>query len=344
MNQLISKKQFYLVNAALLLLIGSILFLKAAPTASFVEQLGPLLAVYLISSFAYYLLQYIHNSLHLILLILGVIMSYWILGTFFIIILERFFRVEEHYTLHEFAVFLSINWVFTLDAMLWSIGYSTVFYLLKVNNKLNATEMKTASLEKALYQSDLNTLRKEINPHFLFNAMNSIAMKVRLKENKTAVAMIAALNDLLRLSLKKGDEKLITVSYELELLQKYLLIEQQRFGDTTKIDIAVDQKILDRKIPELILQPLVENAFKHNNAQNSAFRTVRISGEKTAKGLAFYVYNSTSGSSRVNFTSQGVGLPNVVHRLRRIYGTDFRFQSYNEENGIVFKISIPEIP
>ncbi len=343
MNQLLSNRQFYPLNAAGLVVIGGMLFLKAPATESIPASLGPLLAVYLISSFAFYLVQYTYRRRQITLLILGSILFYWLFGTFFIIILERFFRVEERYTLLEYREFLLVNWTFTLDAVLWAIGYSAILYIIRVNNRLSATELKTISLEKELYRSDLNTLRKEVNPHFLFNAMNGIAMKVRLKENKTAVAMIAALNDLLRLSLKKGDEKLISVAEEVELLQKYLLIETQRFGDTTSIDIQINQNIYQEKIPELILQPLVENAFKHGSAQSPEIRTVRVTGEQSPDGLVFSVYNSATNSSKVNFSNQGVGLPNVVHRLRRIYGTDFRFQSFNNEDGVVFKISIPKV-
>ena len=319
------------------------MFLKASPTASIVADLGPLLAVYLISSFAFYLVQFTYRRRQLAWLVLGSLLLYWLLGTFFIIILERFFRVEERYTLLRYPEFLLENWTFILDALLWIIGYSAILYIIRMNDRLNATELKTITLEKELYSSDLNTLRKEINPHFLYNAMNGIAMKVRLKENKTAVSMIAALNDLLRLSLKKGDEKLITVAEEVDLLRKYLLIEKERFGDTTRINIRIDESINQDKIPELILQPLVENAFKHGSVQAQDLRTVRVTGERTSDRLVFSVYNSASNRTKVNFSNQGVGLPNVVHRLRRIYGTNFRFQSFNNEEGVVFRISIPEV-
>ncbi|MFY0686032.1 MAG: histidine kinase [Cyclobacteriaceae bacterium] len=343
MNQLVTKKHFYSLNMASLVVIGTILFLKAIPTVSLAAGLGPLLAVYLISTFAFYLTQFTYRRTHHVLLIIGSIIFYWLLATFFIIILERFFRIEERFTLLQYREFLLENWTFTMDAMLWVVGYSAILYIIRISDRLRATELKTINLEKELYQSDLNTLRKEINPHFLFNAMNGIAMKVRLKENKTAVSMIAALNDLLRLSLKKGDEKLITVAEEVGLLQKYLLIESHRFGDATRIDIRIDETIYQEQIPELILQPLVENAFKYGGVQIQETLIVRVTGERTSDGLVFSVYNSISNGITVNFSNQGVGLPNVVHRLRRIYGTQFRFQSFQDEAGIVFRIRIPEV-
>jgi len=342
-NRLLSKKHFYTLNAIGLVMIGSILFLKASPPQTFAAVLAPILAVFLISSFVFYLAQFTYRLGHIVLMILGAVLFYWVSGTFFIIILERFFREEEHYSLTEYSEFLIENWTFLLDGVLWVIGYSAILYIIRVRDRLSATEFKVATLEKELYRSDLNTLRKEINPHFLYNAMNAIAMKVRLKENKTAVSMIAALNDLLRLSLKKGDEQLITVAEEMELLQKYLLIERERFGEDTTIEILIDELILDVKIPELILQPLVENAFKHGSVLTQEQRTIRVSGERTSFGIVFSVYNTASNRTNINFSNQGVGLPNVVHRLRRIYGTGFRFQSFNNDEGIVFRISIPEV-
>ncbi len=342
MKQLSSKKHFYSINAISLIVIGGILFLKASPVQTFASILALVLAIFLISSLAFYLVQYTHRTGHYVLLMLGAIIIYWLLSTFFIIILERFFREEERYTLVEYPQFLIQNRTFVLDAILWVTGYTAILYIFRIKDRLSATELKVANLEKELYRADLNTLRKEINPHFLYNAMNGIAMKVRLGENKSAVSMIAALNDLLRLSLRKGDEKLINVAEEVVLLQKYLLIEKERFGEDTTIDMLIDESIYQEKIPELILQPLVENAFKHSSIQNQEKRTIRVTGERTSFGIVFSIYNTASNKTNINFSNQGVGWPNVVHRLRKICGTAFRFQSFNSEEGIVFRISIPE--
>ena len=268
--------------------------------------------------------------------------GHWILSSLLLILLERFFRIEEHYSLTELPRLIQENWTTLLDGILWFALYQMTFYLLELQVKTNSLNERIRELEKELHQTDLVNLRKEINPHFLFNAMNGIAMKVRLKENKTAVVMIAALNNLLRLSLSKSQEQLITIQQELELLDNYLLIEKHRFGEQVQVIIDFPETINTHKIPELILQPLVENAFKHGLTQNQELQHIRVSGRVVDQEIILSVFNTKSKSVNFNFARSGVGLPNIVHRLRRIYQTNFKFQSFNEEHGIAFTITIPK--
>lgn len=268
--------------------------------------------------------------------------GHWILSSLLLILLERFFRIEEHYPLTGLPMLIRENWITLLDGILWFLLYQITFHLLELKAKAHSLDERIHDLEKELHQSDLVNLRKEINPHFLFNAMNGIAMKVRLKENKTAVAMIAALNNLLRLSLSKSQEQLITIQQELELLNNYLLIERHRFGDQVQVTIDFPESIHTLKIPELILQPLVENAFKHSLTQNQELQHIRVSGRVVDQEIILSVFNTKSKSVNFNFARSGVGLPNIVHRMRRIYQTNFKFQSFNEEHGIAFIITIPK--
>lgn len=244
----------------------------------------------------------------------------------------------------DFPRLIHHNWTLCLDGLIWFGAYLLVLSYLDQSTKLRSVEERNQELEKELNTTSLNSLRKEINPHFLFNAMNGIAMKVRLKENKVAVSMIVALNDLLRLSLTKSNDELIPIYQELALLDNYLLIEKHRFGEQAMIDIDFPEEIRLLKVPELILQPLVENAFKHGFNQDENLQQIRISGQLMEQQLKLSVYNTRSGISNFNFARSGVGLPNIVHRLRRIYQTDFKFQSFSEEHGIAFTITLPIRP
>tara|TARA_Y100000310_G_C20689893_1_gene821542 strand:+ start:2967 stop:3860 length:894 start_codon:yes stop_codon:yes gene_type:complete len=266
----------------------------------------------------------------------------WLLTSLFILILERFFRTNEHYSLNDLPQLINQNWVLLVDGLLWFILYQIVFSWLNYKQKTEALETRIQDLEKEISQADLIYLRKEINPHFLFNAMNGIAMKVRLKENKAAVAMIAALNNLLRLSLSKSKEQLITLHQELELLDSYLLIEKHRFGDHVQVEIDFPEETRSKKVPELILQPLVENAFKHGLSLNQELQHISISGKLSNEQIILSVFNTKSNGVNFNFAKSGIGLPNIVHRLRRIYNTNFKFQSFNEEHGIAFTITLPQ--
>lgn len=171
--------------------------------------------------------------------------------------------------------------------------------------------------------------------------MNGIAMKVRLGESKVAVNMIAALNDLLRLALTKGGSRSIPLSEELELLDKYLTIERTRFDEEVQIDMNIKKEVMNAKVPQLILQPLVENAFKHGVKENIIDQVIRITGSRENDHLVLTVFNTSKNHTMLIEESSGIGLPNTVQRLRQLYGTNFRFHSNMTKSGVAFTITIP---
>lgn len=258
-----------------------------------------------------------------------------------ILLLERFFALHEHYDLLTFPSYFSTSWHYALDGILWYWAYVMLCLFFHTQSQIALERERLKQTKAALLQSDLKTLRNEINPHFLFNAMNTIAMKVRLSENKTAVSMIAGLNDLLRTVLSKNNGQLIPLSTELSLLEKYLSIEKIRFGNQVEIHIEFADLLLPAKVPQMLLQPLVENAFKHGIQETLALQQISISGKKINNNLELSVYNTAPESMLLIDSHRGIGLPNIIHRLRRHYGTDFRFQSLNSEHGIAFIITIP---
>jgi two-component system, LytTR family, sensor kinase len=214
---------------------------------------------------------------------------------------------------------------------------------LQTRERLSFEMQRSETIQKELAASDLSALRTELNPHFLFNAMNSIAMKVRLKENKLAVAMIASLNDLLRSVLSRTRGKTVPLSEEINLLNKYLMIEKVRFGEQVEVTQDFGNDLLASHVPQMILQPLVENAFKHGVKDNLSQQRVSITAERENGSLVLTVFNTTEKMQRFDTFdgASGIGLPNVVHRLRRHYGTDFRFQSMSSGTGIAFRITLP---
>lgn len=216
-----------------------------------------------------------------------------------------------------------------------------VFAWIRAQLKWVSVVESNQQLDKELSKVDLKALDQEMSPHFLFNAMNGITMKVRMEQNSEAVNMIAALTDLLRLNLSKKGDYQITVQEELELLNKYLLIEKNRFGDHFKLRMDFPEEFMQAKVPRLMLQPLVENAFKHGMNHQYEEMVVRVEGKTSGEYLVLSVYNSQVDHSIINYVNSNVGLPNIVRRLRIFYGTDFQFQSLSAPDGVVFKISIP---
>lgn len=263
-----------------------------------------------------------------------------------ILVLERFFRLPEHYSLSRIGDYLLSYWPYAIEGLLWYWLYTGVLLFAFNQKKLKEEKKKLQEIEQELVASQLNMLRTELNPHFLFNAMNSIAMKVRLKENTHAVSMIAALNDLLRVVLSRKKEKMIGLKEEIEILDKYLSIEKTRFGEQVEIQLSFPEHLHKARVPQLILQPLVENAFKHGIKESLSKQVISVSAEAEENFLVLRIYNTSAAGYRVISADYagGIGLSNVIHRLRRLYGTNFRFQAVTLDKGVEFRISLPYRP
>lgn len=298
----------------------------------------------MLSSLTFHLKDRIFTLPKVLVAVLLFSISHWILTGFLEVLLTRFFRLPETYTLRAFSVYLLDHHTLLLDGAIWFVSYMVLFGWIRSQQKLTGLSEVNQELEKELGQTDLKALNQEMSPHFLFNAMNGITMKIRMKQNHDAVNMMAALTELLRLNLSKKDDLQITVQEEIELLNKYLLIEKARFGEHFTLNMDFPDELMNVKVPRLILQPLVENAFKHGMTHQLEEMVVRIEGKESQGKLVLSVYNSQVDHSNINFVNSNIGLPNIVHRLRRFYGTDFQFQSLSLRDGVVFNISIPKKP
>ncbi len=312
-------------------------------SASFIQwPAGNCLSVLALSSLTFHLKDRILTLPKLLISALAFSVCHWMLTGFLAILLTRFFRLPETYTLRAFEVYLTDHYTLILDGFMCFVIYMILFGWIRAQQRLMSLSEANQELEKELRQTDLKALNQEMSPHFLFNAMNGITMKIRMQQNQDAVNMVAALTDLLRLNLSKKGDMQITVQEEIELLDKYLLIEKTRFGENFSLKMDFSDELMPVKVPRLILQPLVENAFKHGMGHQLEEMIVRIEGIASGDYLILSVYNSQVDHSNINFVNSNIGLPNIVHRLRRFYGTDFQFQSLSLQDGVVFKIRIPK--
>lgn len=207
------------------------------------------------------------------------------------------------------------------------------------------TKLKTSV--KDAHDAEIAFLRSQINPHFLYNALNSIAA-LCIDEPQKAEDLIIQLSMYLRNSFDfKKLDSLITIEKELELVKAYLNIEKARFGTRLKIEYDIDEN-LDIKIPPLILQPLVENAVRHGVMSNIQGGTVKITIRKQVGIVTFSVEDSGKGINRtelkelldLNAEKKGVGIWNINQRLRLLYGKGIRFDS---QEGLGTRVSF-EIP
>ncbi len=188
-------------------------------------------------------------------------------------------------------------------------------------NHLKNRVVRTAELERLLSDARLNVLRTQLQPHFLFNALNAISAHVE-KEPKTARLMIERLGDLLRLSLDHVDQQEIGLDQELAFVEKYLQLQAMRFEDRLNVSMALHPGVQDARVPPFILQPLVENAVRHGAAARSADGLIAVEAWRDNGRVHLAVSDNGPGlpAGWSLDRNQGIGIANTRERLRHLYG------------------------
>lgn len=203
-------------------------------------------------------------------------------------------------------------------------------------------ELLASNLETRLVEAQLDALRMQLHPHFLFNALNSISVLMR-RDVDAADRMLLQLSSLLRVTLARSAAHEIKLKQELEILERYLEIEQIRFQDRLTVRMQVDPSALDALVPQLFFQPLVENAIRHGIADREVGGVIDIRAEHRNGMVHLQVRDNGPGLniSRGNLI-EGVGLSNTRSRLEYLYGSSSRFEVCNaEEGGLIVAAAIP---
>lgn len=182
-------------------------------------------------------------------------------------------------------------------------------------------ERKAADLAARLAEARLQTLKMQLQPHFLFNALNAIATLVH-KDPDAADEMIGNLSELLRLTLDPSQQQEVPLRQELEFLQHYLQIEQARFGDRLSVDVDVEPRLNEALVPPLILQPLVENAVRHGIEPQLKPGVITIRAFAEGPMLCLSVRDNGAGIRSSSPPGHGIGLSNTRARLQALYGSD----------------------
>jgi LytS/YehU family sensor histidine kinase len=218
-----------------------------------------------------------------------------------------------------------------------------VSYALESRERLARQQTETARLNEQLSKARLDALRRQIEPHFLFNTLNAIAGLVREERNDAAVSMIAGLSDFLRRVIKDPNRQVVPLGEEVEFLQRYLDIQKVRFADRLQIVVDIPQEFLPAQVPSLLLQPLVENAVKHGIAKRAQEGTIRIAASRSNGMLTLSVYNDGPGlRADSEHTDSGIGLSNIRTRLRSLYGDAFQLDLRNQDpGGVQVTVSVP---
>jgi LytS/YehU family sensor histidine kinase len=184
-------------------------------------------------------------------------------------------------------------------------------------------ELREARLETELARAQLDALRLEIQPHFLFNTLNSIAALIRLKDNAGALKMLLGLSDLMRMTVDRPKEHLIPLAAEIDFLSRYVDLQRTRFEDRLQVEYTVDEDCRGIPVPTLVLQLLVDNAIRHGAAHQTRPCRIEIGARRENDRLRLWVNDDGAGlTPRFDIEANaGTGLTNTRSRLRQIYGS-----------------------
>ncbi len=218
-----------------------------------------------------------------------------------------------------------------------SIIFGIQYYLKNREHQYNLSQ-----LEVRLSQAELQNMKMQLHPHFLFNTLHAISTLMH-RDPVAADKMITELSNLLRISLDNIGVHEVTLSDELNFLNQYIEIQKMRFQENLKITLNIDPKTLDIMVPNLILQPIVENAFKHGVEQMTTGGNIKISSSLQNNMLLLTVEDNGPGrvENMTNKTREGLGLNNTRKRLKQIYGSNDHLSFENAINGIIVNIKIP---
>jgi two-component system LytT family sensor kinase len=239
-------------------------------------------------------------------------------------------------------------WPYLKGMSLGSLSFTVTFYAVIVcaiqtylSRLRDAEEEKRmAELRSELVGAQLQALKMQIQPHFLFNTLNSISSLV-LTNPSQAHQMVAQLGDFLRLTLDYGEDQMVTLSDELRFLRSYLEIEEIRFSDRLTVNFDVEAEVLSAMVPHLVLQPIVENSIKYAVSQRKNGGLVEIKADKFEGKLRLQIKDNGSGEQEgtINLNKVkkdencGTGLANIKNRLKHFYDGNARFEMRNDQNG-----------
>jgi len=247
--------------------------------------------------------------------------------------------IEEPVTFREvFQPLLVKTFPFNLliYGVIIAISHAVDYY-----RKYHERTVHALELEKHLTEARLQALLRQLKPHFLFNTLNGIASLMH-RDVDLADRMLVRLSELLRLTMNRTAQPLTTVREEMAFIQKYLDIERIRFSDRLTASVEVQPEAMELQVPNLIVQPLVENAIRHGIEPHPRRGQIDVNVTRVPEGVQVEVRDNGGGVPEGGFKREGIGLGNTRARLRELYGDRHRFELANRpEGGLVVRLTIP---
>lgn len=238
---------------------------------------------------------------------------------------------------------------FTNDLLIYALVMMIIViarhYSVRKNNQVNMALMKLKNnqLKSQLTQAQLQALKLQLNPHFLFNTLNTITSLTLVGENMVSINVTSKLGDFLRRTLDFEDHQLVSLSRELEFFDLYLEIESVRFKDRLKLKKQIDPLCLNHKVPNLILQPLIENAMKYGIAKSKDASLIELKISRSENFIEVELFNEGPLLPNEEELNKGVGLSNIETRLEKLYDKNHLFEIKNDSlrNGVKSVIKFP---
>lgn len=263
------------------------------------------------------------------------------LGISYIIVTIPFIE-KEILDSYRYSTFFNetILWRIIIGMLIYSVFVIYHYTLLYYQSYREKVEHE-AKLKTHVVEAELRNLRFQINPHFIFNSLNSIS-SLTISNPQKAREMTILLSDFLRYALAKSESNFNSIREELKNVNLYLSIEKIRFGDKFNYIQIVPAEVLDFEIPSMILQPIFENAIKHGVYESLEPIQIKLECEKRAEHLSIRIKNNYDPEISQN-KGEGVGLKNIKERLKLIYGLEGLLSTKKEKNLFVVEILIPQI-
>ncbi len=233
----------------------------------------------------------------------------------------------------------SLTWRF-VTGIFYYLLLTLVYYLILYNENLQQKIKDEANLKALIWQAEVTSLKNQINPHFLFNSLNSIS-SLTISSPEKARNMIVKLSDLMRYSLKANPSNQTNIEAELQNIERYLDIEKIRFGEKLSYQPEVKKDCKDKLLPAMILQPLIENAIKHGVYESTGKINIHLNCDFINNYLIIQITNNFDSES-VKIRGTGIGLTNIRQRLNLLYKRNNLLETTIEENLFKVKLIIPQ--
>jgi sensor histidine kinase YesM len=240
--------------------------------------------------------------------------------------------------------------LFQWQVLIWLVPFIVIFFiirslseLLKLNRELRRKDLMEEQLKTLAAQAELKALKAQINPHFLFNSLNTVASLINTDPGRAEEA-VEKLSDIFRYTLSSSNREFVTLQEELDFLDSYFDIEKVRFGDRLEVVRIADPEVLSTRIPSLILQPLVENCVKHGASKEGKAR-IEILCRANGNDVRIEIRDEGKGAPeeiKKGVFTRGTGLKNVSERLKKLYGDAYGLKiGDNKPQGTVATVAIP---